>query len=130
MGTYSKQQLATMTGWDPKTRFMPIHIEGQHPELTNETRAEWAQLALQAFAHATNQVKSNETLVANDDDQAPLDDVFDEVLGDFLCDLMHLIGCERFFAVAEVRAHANYHEELEEAAAPVHETIEPAEKYL
>ncbi len=76
-------------------------------DVTNEDRADWALIALQAFADRTNQ-SGGEPL-----DRTDIDNI-DEILGDLLGDLRHLVGPE-IYGECCARGSAYYHEELEEA---------------
>ena len=70
-------------------------------EVTNDDRAEWAGEALRAFARKTRQLKGDRW-----------DDDLENVVGDLLCDLMHL--CDRDgvdFARVLKNARGNYKEE-------------------
>ena len=70
------------------------------PEEMNDDRAEWAQVALDAFAHVTGMD------TAGEDDET--------VLGDLLCDIMH--WCDRngvSFAVTMETARVHYDAETQ-----------------
>lgn len=79
--------------------------------VTNEERADWALIAIEAFARATGQLKAKGQW--NDDKAA--------VISDLLCDLMHYCtgGVESGDALEDFeklleRARGNYEEELDE----------------
>lgn len=88
--------------FEPGARF--IQLPDRAPDfITNQDRADWARAALQAFATAhygnENDLDNPETV--------------DMILGDFLGDLYHWVGCEEVDASLE-RGHEAYHEEVAE----------------
>lgn len=63
--------------------------DGVFVEPTNEDRAGWAMTALNAYAKETRSTGEQEIVIDHDEEDAT--EQLEEVAGDLLCDLMHLL---------------------------------------
>jgi O-succinylbenzoate synthase len=94
--------------------------EGVFVEPDNEDRAGWAHVALNAFAKETRNDPREQEVEISDDEIGGRDQL-EEVAGDLICDLMHLLklhGLEPEEIIATARYNFEF-EEDEEAGDPV-----------
>lgn len=74
-------------------------------DITNEDRAELALIAVAAFAAATRQDSGAPVTTAGLQDASNEGWMAREIVGDLLCDLMHLLGEELFEKALESGRH-------------------------
>jgi hypothetical protein len=87
------------------------YVNGEFREPNNDDRAGWAAAAVETFARQTKQLKAGDELPPVDA-EGP-NDWWEEVLGDLVCDMIHLtnkLGIE--WGDVVIRGEGAYEEEV------------------